>query len=77
MKNPLQSPLTGRMCAASVQLVGAKTAEEKEQERVEEQKVIEARIREREVRVLRHSCTMWVWRLCLSCAGPGTTMIEP
>lgn len=55
-KHPVHSSLTGRMCAASVQLVGAKTAEEKEQERVEEQKVIEARIREREVRILSHSC---------------------
>ncbi|GIL77996.1 hypothetical protein Vretimale_7393 [Volvox reticuliferus] len=36
-----------------VKLIGARTAEEKEQERVEEQKVIEARIREREEEIRR------------------------
>ncbi|GLI63447.1 hypothetical protein VaNZ11_006419 [Volvox africanus] len=36
-----------------VKLIGVRTAEEKEQERVEEQKVIEARIREREEEIRR------------------------
>lgn len=35
--------------AACLQFLGAKSEEEKAQERLEEQKVIEARIREREV----------------------------